>query len=67
MPKPEPVLKNETHEILCDFERQIDHRIPARRPDVELINKKKYLDLAKELKKSETWKVATIPIVIETI
>ena len=41
MHKPKPVLENETHRILWDFEVQTDHLIPARRPDLELINKKK--------------------------
>ena len=78
MHKPESVLENETHKILWDYEIQTDHLIPARRPDLVLINKKKrtcqlvdfavpadhrvklkesekidkYLDLARELKKT---------------
>ena len=39
MHKLESVLENETFKILCDFEIQIDHLIPAKRPD--LINNKK--------------------------
>ena len=39
--KPESVLENDTHKILWDFEIQTDHLIPARRPDLVLINKKK--------------------------
>ena len=39
--KPDYVLQNKIHKIRWDFEVQIDHRIPARKPDVELINKKK--------------------------
>ena len=38
--KPESVLLNETHKILRDFVIQTDHPIPARRPDLILINKK---------------------------
>ena len=38
MHKPESVLENETHKILWDFEIQTDHLIPARRPDLVLIN-----------------------------
>ena len=38
--KPESVLENETHKILWDFEIQMDHQIPARRPDLVVINKK---------------------------
>ena len=41
MHKPESAQKNETYEILLDFERQTDYPIPARRPDRVLINKKK--------------------------
>ena len=40
MHKPESVLENETHTILWDFEIKTDHLIPARRPDLVLINKK---------------------------
>ena len=40
MPKPESVLENETHKILWDFEIKTDHLIPARRPDLVLIDKK---------------------------
>ena len=41
MHKQEPVPENETHKIL--FVIQTDHRILARRPDLELINKEKIL------------------------
>ena len=41
MHKPELVLKNETHEILCDFEIQMNHLIPDTKSDLVLINKKK--------------------------
>ena len=41
MNKPESVLENETHKILWDFEITTDHPIPARTPDLVLINKKK--------------------------
>ena len=40
MHKPESVLENETHKILWDFEIKTDHLIPARRPDLVLINRK---------------------------
>ena len=40
MHKPEPVLENETHKILWDFEVHSDHLIPARRLDLVLIDKK---------------------------
>ena len=36
-----PVLENATHKLLWDFNIQTDHLIPARRPDLIIINKKK--------------------------
>ena len=36
-----PVLKNDMHKLLLDFNIQTDHLIPARRPDLKIINKKK--------------------------
>ena len=77
----EPVLENDTHKLLRDFDIQTDHLISARRPDLIIINKKKkkkkickivdfavpadhriklkecekkdkYLDLARDLKKT---------------
>ena len=36
-----PVLENDTHKLLLDFNIQTDHLIPARRPDLMKINKKK--------------------------
>ena len=41
MHNPESILENETHKILWDFEIQTDHLIPARRPDLVIVNKKK--------------------------
>ena len=39
MYKPKSVLENETHKILWDFEIKTDNLIPARRTNLELINK----------------------------
>ena len=36
-----PVLENDTHKLLWDFDIQMDHLISARRPDLIIINKKK--------------------------
>ena len=36
-----PVLENNEHKLLWDFNIQTDHLIPARRPDLIIINKKK--------------------------
>ena len=78
MHNPEPVLENNTHKILWDFDIHTNHLISARRPHLIIINKRKrtckivdfavpaehsvklkecekkdkYLDLAKELKKT---------------
>ena len=41
MQNPTPVLENDTHKLLWDFNIQTDHLIPARRPDLIIINKKK--------------------------
>ena len=35
------VLENEMHKIVWDFEIQMHNLIPARRPDLVIINKKK--------------------------
>ena len=39
--KPDSILKNETHKILCDFEIQTDQLNLARRADLLLFNKPK--------------------------
>ena len=41
MHNPAPVLENDTHKLLWDFNIQTDNLIPARRPDLMIINKKK--------------------------
>ena len=41
MHNPAPVLKNDAHKLLWDFNIQTDHLIPARRPDLIIIKKKK--------------------------
>ena len=40
MHNPAPVLENDTHKFLWDFDIQTDHLISARRPDLIIINKK---------------------------
>ena len=79
MHNPAPVLENDTHKLLWDFNIQTEHLISARRPDLLIIKTKKkktckivvfavpadhriklkecekrdkYLDLARELKKT---------------
>ena len=41
MHNPAPVLENDTHKLLWDFNIQTDPLIPARRPDLMIINNKK--------------------------
>ena len=41
MDNPAPVQENDTHKLLWDFNIQTDHLIPARRPDLIIIDKKK--------------------------
>ena len=41
MHNPGPVLENDTHKFLWDFNIPTDHLIPARRPDLIIINKKR--------------------------
>ena len=44
---PAPILENDTHKLLWDFNIQTDHLIPARRPDLIIINKKKKKKICK--------------------
>ena len=41
MHNPAPVLENDSHKLLWDFDKQTDHLILARRPDLIIINKKR--------------------------
>ena len=41
MHNPAPVLENDTHKPLWDFNIQTDHLIPARRPHLIMFNKRK--------------------------
>ena len=41
MHNPAPVLENDTHKLLWDFDIHTDYLISARRPDLIIINKKK--------------------------
>ena len=47
MHNPAPVLENDTHKLLWDFNIQTDHLIPARRPYLLIINKKKRKNICK--------------------
>ena len=49
MHKRESVLENEAHRILCGFDGQTDHQIPASRLDLGLINKKEKKSLSFQL------------------
>ena len=43
MHNPAPVLEDAAYKLLSDFNIQTDHLIPARRPDLIIINKKREL------------------------
>ena len=71
MHNPAPVLENDTHKLLWDFNIQTDHLIPAVPADhrinlKECEKKDKYLDPLRELKKLWNMKVTIVPIVIGT-
>ena len=40
MHNPAPTLENDTHKLVWDFNIQTDQLIPARRPDLMIINNK---------------------------
>ena len=41
MHNPAPVQENDTHKLQWDFDLQTDSLIPARRPDLIIMNKKR--------------------------
>ena len=41
MHNPQPVLENDTHKLLWEFNIHTDHLISARRPDITIINNEK--------------------------
>ena len=41
MHSPTSVLENDTHKLLWDYDKQTEHLISARRPDLIIVNKKK--------------------------
>ena len=47
MHNPAPVLENDTHKLLWDFDLQTDRLILVRRPDLIIINKKKRKKICK--------------------
>ena len=57
----EPVLENEMHKILWDFEIQTDHLISARRPILVIVNKKK----KKKKKKKRTCRIVNFTVPAE--
>ena len=54
---PSPVLENDTHKLLWDFDIHTDHLISARRPDLIIIKKKK-----KKKKKRKTCKIVDLAV-----
>ena len=50
---PSPVLENNTHRLLWDFDIHMDHQISARRPDLIIINNNNNKKKKKKRKKEE--------------
>ena len=76
MHKPAPVLENDTHKLLWDFDIQTDHRISARRSDPIIINnnnnnKKRELSklstLLSRLTTEQNWKIVKRRISTSTL
>ena len=63
MHNPAPVLENDTHKLLWDFDVHTDHLISARRPDLIIINKKK--KKKKRRKKKRTCKIVDFAVLAE--
>ena len=62
MHNPAPVLENNTHKLLWDFDIHTDHRISATRPDLIIINKKKK---KKKEKKRKTCKIVDFAVLAD--
>ena len=56
MHNPAPVLENDTHKLLWDFDIHTDHLISVRRADLIIINKKK------KKKKKRTCKIVVFAV-----
>ena len=56
MHKPDSVVKNETHEIIWDFEIQTDPLIPTRRSELVIVNHttKYYMHKPESVQENET-------------
>ena len=52
MHNPAPVLENDAHKLLWDFNIQTNHLIPPRRPDLIIINKKEKKEKKENLQNS---------------
>ena len=61
MHNPAPVLENNTHKLLRDFDIHTDHLISVWRPDRIIINKKK----KKEEKKKRTFKIVDFAVLAD--
>ena len=55
MHNPESALENKTHKPLWDFWLQTDHLISARRPDLEIVEKKK----------ERTWRIVDFAVPVD--
>ena len=56
---PESILENKMHKILWDFDIQTDHLIPARWPDLVIVNNN---DKKKKKEKKRTCRIADFAV-----
>ena len=56
----ESILENEMHTLLWDFEKQTDHLITARRPNLVIVKKKKKKEKKKNWETAEEWRTNLI-------
>ena len=59
MHNPAPVLENDTHKLLWDYDIHTDHLISARRPDLIIINNNK------KKKKKRTCKIVDFAVLAD--
>ena len=58
MHNPAPILENDKHKLLWDFDIQTDYLILTKRPDLIIINNNK----KKKKKKKKIWKIVDFAV-----
>ena len=62
---PAPVLENDTHKLLLDFDIHTDHLISTRRPDQIIINNKNKKQKNKNKKKTRIYKIVDFAVPVD--